>query len=163
MSLCCHHLPGAAEERTHHLVDLAYNGLVAAAAEEAEVVGIASAHLHTWHWHTQGEEVLKEDMHRLSGGYKTSLSAEEPVVVVAHRIRNLASIVEEVQRMVMASACCWAMAPLEIGCLVVQASMMGNLHWTVASPVAAEASFAGTAGNSEFGLSLGEMEQVVGA
>lgn len=89
MSLCCHHLLDAAEERTHHLVDLACNGR--AAAEEAEVVGIASAHLHKWHWHTQEEEeVLRVDIHRLSVGYKKSLSAEEEPVVVVHRIRNLA-------------------------------------------------------------------------
>jgi len=166
VSLCFHHLPGAAEERTHHLVDLACNAaLVAAAEEEAEVVGIASAHLHTWHWHTRGEEeVLKEHTHRLSGGYKTFLSAEEPVVVVVvHCIRNLASTAEEVHRMVMASACCRAMALLEIGCLVVQVSMLGSLHWTVASPVAAEASSAGTVETTEFALSLGEMEQEVGA
>lgn len=165
MSLCCHHLPDAAEVRTHYLVDLACNGLAAVAAEEAELVGIASAHLHTWHWHTrEEEEVLRVDTHRLSVGYKTSLSAEEePVVVVVHRIRNLASIVEEVQRMVIASACCLATVLLEIGCLVVQASMLGSLHWTVASPVAEEASFAGTAGKTEFGLSLDEMEQEVGA
>lgn len=89
MSQCYRHLPGAAGERIHHLVDLASNGPVAAAAVVEE--GIASAHLHTWHWHTrQEEEVLRVDTHHpgLSGGYKTSLSAEEPVVV--HRIRKLA-------------------------------------------------------------------------
>ena len=87
---CYRHLPGAAGESIHHLVDLASNGLAAAAA--AEVVGIAFAHLHTWHWHTRKEEeVLRVDTHRQSGGCKTSLSAEEePVVVVVHRIRKLA-------------------------------------------------------------------------
>ena len=41
MSQCYHHhLPGAAEVRTHHLVDLACNGLVVA-ADAAEMVGIA--------------------------------------------------------------------------------------------------------------------------
>lgn len=66
--------------------------------------------------------------------------------------------------MVIAFACCLAMVLLEIGCLVVvQESMLGSLHWTVASPVAGEASFAGTEGTTEYGLSLGEMEQEVGA
>lgn len=88
MHQCYRHLPGAAGERIHHLVDLASNGLAVAAA--AEVVGIAFAHLHTWHWHTrQEEEVLRVDIHRPSGGYKTSFSAEEEPVVV-HHIRNLA-------------------------------------------------------------------------
>lgn len=161
MSQCFHHLPGAAEERTHHLVDLACNGH--AAADVAEVVGIASDHFHTWHWHTpEEEEALRVDSHRLSGGYKTSLSAAEPVVVV-HHIRKLASTVEEVQGMVIASACCLATVLRETGCLVAQASMLGRLHWTVAWPVAEEASFAGTAGMTEVELSLGEMEQEVGA
>ena len=67
------------------------------------------------------------DTHRLSGDYKTSLSAVEPVLVV-HRIRKLASTVEEVQCMVTASACCLATVLLEIDCLVVQVCMVGRLH-----------------------------------
>lgn len=122
MSRCYHHLPGAAEERTHHLVDLAYNELAVADVAEL-VVGIASAHFHTWHWYTrEEEEAPRVDNHRLSGGYKTSLSAAEPVVAV-HRIRKFASTVEEVQRMAIASACCLATVQLEIGCLVAHASM----------------------------------------
>lgn len=66
------------------------------------------------------------DTHRLSGDYKTSLSAVEPVLVV-HRIRKLASTVEEAHR--TATACCLATVLLEIGCLVVQeACMVGRLH-----------------------------------
>lgn len=92
MSQCYRHLPGAAAgERTHHLVDLVSNGpAAAAAAAEAEEVGIASARFHTWRWHTQQEEeVLRVNIHHPSGGYKTSLFAEEEPVVV-HRIRKLA-------------------------------------------------------------------------
>ena len=162
MSHCFHHLPGAAEARTHHLVDLACNGLAAAAADVAEVVGIAFDHFHIWHWYTPEVEALRVDTYRLSGDYTTSLSAAEPVVVV-HRIRKLASTVEEVQRMVIAFACCLATVLLETGCLVSQASTLGRLHWTVAWPVAEEASFAGTAGMTEVELSLGEMEQEAGA
>jgi|APAra0007618407_1042631.scaffolds.fasta_scaffold09717_2 hypothetical protein len=65
--------------------------------------------------------------------------------------------------MVIASACCLATILLAVGCLVVQASMLGSLHLTVAWLVVGVASFAGTAGMTEFGLSLGEMEQEVGA
>lgn len=71
-------------------MDLASNGTAAAAAAAAAevVVGIASAHLHTWHLHNRMEEALRVDTHHWSGGYKTSLSAVDPVVV--HHIRKLA-------------------------------------------------------------------------
>lgn len=65
--------------------------------------------------------------------------------------------------MVIASACCLATTLLGVGCLVVQVNKLGMLHWTVSWPVAGEASFAGTVRMTEFGLSLGEMEQEVGA
>jgi len=68
--------------------------------------------------------------------------------------------------MVIASACCLATVLQGVGCsVVVQASMLSRLHWTAVWLVAGEASsaVAGTGRMTEFGLSLGEMEQEVGA